>query len=243
MHVRVCVCMYRPLFIEQHNERHNNNVNVGQKCPLDRKVVVMFVFYATLPSNRHFMSAFTDLFGFIHMGVQSYLLDTGCTIPQLMSCIMEVPPSLSPPPPLSLSPPPPPPSVSFSPHLQPLRHGLHHPSTDELYHGGPSLPPSLSLSPSLPLSPSPPLPPPLSLSLPISYLLDTGCTIPQLMSCIMEVPIMRVGHLRRMRRSTSISGIFLELIVKNLISFLRHQALAEHALLRGGFPPRQNGRL
>ena len=103
MHVRVCVCVYRPLFIVQHNGRHNNNVNLGQKCPLDRKVVVMFIFDATLPSNRHFMSAFTDSFGFIHMGVQSYLLDTGCTIPQLMSCIMEVPPSLSPPPPLSLS--------------------------------------------------------------------------------------------------------------------------------------------
>ena len=36
---------------------------------------------------------------------------------------------------------------------------------------------------------------------------------------------MRVGHLRRMRRSTSISGIFLELIVKNLISFLQFSVI------------------
>ena len=36
---------------------------------------------------------------------------------------------------------------------------------------------------------------------------------------------MKVGHLRRMRRSTSISGIFLELIVKNLISFLQFSVI------------------
>ena len=167
----------------------------------------MFVFYATLPSNRHFMSAFTDLFGFIHMGVQSYLLDTGCTIPQLMSCIMEVPPSLSLPPSLPL-----PPRLSLS---LPISYLLDTGCTIPQLMS--EVPPSLSLPPSLP--------PPLSLSLPISYLLDMGCTIPQLMSCIMEVPIMRVGHLRRMRRSTSISGIFLELIVKNLISFLQFSVI------------------
>ena len=36
---------------------------------------------------------------------------------------------------------------------------------------------------------------------------------------------MRVGHLRRMRHSTSISGIFLELIIKNLISFLQFSVI------------------
>ena len=123
----------------------------------------------------------------------SYLLDTGCTIPQLMSCIMEVPPSL---PSLSPSPSPSPsPSVSFSPHLLPLRHGLHHPSTDELYHGGAHH--------------------------------ESGP--PQTNETFHEYQWDISGAHRQ--KSDLFSTIF------------GHQALAEHTLLRGGFPPRQNGRL
>lgn len=58
-----------------------------------------------------------------------------------------------------------------------------------------------------------------------SYLSSTDCTVPQLMSCIMEVPHMRVRHLRRMRWSKCVTGIFLELIIHKLISFLQFSVI------------------
>ena len=58
-----------------------------------------------------------------------------------------------------------------------------------------------------------------------NYLKEIGCEIPQLLTCIMDVKhvkqLSKESPLVELKTATSVSGVFLELITKNLISFLQ----------------------
>ena len=58
-----------------------------------------------------------------------------------------------------------------------------------------------------------------------TYLMEIDCKIPQLLTCIMDVKhvkqVSKESPLVELRTATSVSGVFLELISKNLISFLQ----------------------
>ena len=58
-----------------------------------------------------------------------------------------------------------------------------------------------------------------------TYLMEIDCKVPQLLTCIMDVKhvkqLSKESPLVELKTATSVSGVFLELITKNLISFLQ----------------------